>query len=82
MEPSEIQATALADAISGALRLARALMQSGRQVDLAGLDAEVGRLCAACLDLPPEQGRRLRPQLDAVLADLDALGVVLRDTPK
>jgi hypothetical protein len=82
METRETQAAALADAISGTLRLARALVLSGRHVDLAGLDADVARLCAACLDLPPAQGRRLSPRLAAILADLDTLRATLAETPK
>ena len=63
----------MAEAACGTLRMARALVESRRHVDLAGLQDAVGRLCAASLDLPPEQGRALRPQLAAVLAELDAL---------
>jgi hypothetical protein len=79
MQAPEIQAAALADAIGGTIRLARALVESGRQVDLAGLESEVGRLCAACLDLPPDQGRTLRDRLGAVLADLDSLRSAITD---
>jgi hypothetical protein len=55
------------------LRVARALVQSQRPVDLAGLQDTIGRLCAAALDLPRDQGRALQPRLAAVLAELDAL---------
>jgi hypothetical protein len=55
--------------------MARALAQSHRSIDLAGLDQEIGRLCAASLDLPPEQGQAMRPLLATVLAELDALSV-------
>jgi len=63
----------MAEAACGTLRMARALVESRRHVDLAGLQDAIGRLCAASLDLPPEQGRAMRPQLAAVLAELDAL---------
>ncbi len=82
MQRPENQAAELADAMSGSLRVARALVQAGRQVDLAGLDAEAGRLCAACLDLTPDQGRALRPLLQAVLADLEALALSMRDAAR
>ncbi len=78
MEPTQTDTAALADAISGTLRLARALVQAKRRVDLTGLEAEAGRLCAACLDLPPEQARALRPHLLAVLGDLDAVEAAMR----
>ena len=66
-------AEALAEGISATLRIARALIEGHRQVDLAGLDAMVGLLCARALDLPPEQGRALRPRLMLLLAELDGL---------
>jgi tRNA U34 5-methylaminomethyl-2-thiouridine-forming methyltransferase MnmC len=73
MSDPQTQAATMAEAACGTLRMARALVESRRHVDLAGLQDAVGRLCAASLDLPPEQGRALRPQLAAVLAELDAL---------
>ena len=51
------RAAAAALALAGMLRTARALTQTRRTIDLAGLDQEVGRLCAAALDLPPADGR-------------------------
>ena len=73
MSDPQTQAATMAEAACGTLRMARALVESRRHVDLAGLQDAVGRLCAASLDLPPAQGRALRPQLAAVLAELDAL---------
>lgn len=67
----------LADQVAGTLRLAGALARGGRRLDLAGLDQMIGRLCAQALDLPPDQGRRLRPRLAALLADLDRLATDL-----
>jgi hypothetical protein len=66
-------ARALAEGVSATLRIARGLIEGHRQVDLAGLDAMVGLLCARTLDLPPEQGRALRPRLMLLLAELDGL---------
>ena len=74
----QTQAARMAEAASGTLRLARALVESRRSVDLSGLQEAVGRLCAAALDLPPEQGRALRPQLVAVLSELEALEQAMR----
>jgi hypothetical protein len=62
-----------AEAVANMLRLARGMVQSGRRVELEGLDQMVGRLCARCLDLPPEEGRALRPHLAALLVEIDAL---------
>lgn len=76
--------SAMAQAASGTLRVARTLVEAGREVDLAGLQNAVGRMCAAALDLPPEQGHALRPELAAVLADLDALerALLARNAPR
>jgi hypothetical protein len=70
--PSD-RVAALVEALLATLRLARVLAQSQRRIDLAGLDQEVGRLCAAALDLPPTEGQAMRPHLAAVLAELNAL---------
>lgn len=67
----------MADAARGTLRMARALVESRRPVDLGGLQYAVGRLCAAVFDLDPADGRRLRPHLEAVLAELNALEAAL-----
>lgn len=63
----------LRDQLAGMLRLARALAEAGRPVEFGGLDDLAGRLCAACLDMPPEQGRAMRPGLVGVLAEVEAL---------
>ena len=68
----------LSDRITGMLTVARALAEMRRPIDLTGLDDAVGRLCAACLDLPPEAGRELRPRLWRLLAELDALAHACR----
>lgn len=70
-------AHAMADRIAGTLRVATALAQAGRRLDLDGLDRMLGRLCAGALDLPPAQGRQLRPRLVGLLTELDALGALL-----
>ena len=68
----------LADAVARVVMLARALASRGRVVDLAGLDQQVGLLCARALDLPPTQGRAARPRLLGLRAELDALAAALR----
>lgn len=70
--PSE-RVRSAADAMTTLLRVAEALAESGRAVDLDGLTAHIGRLCAAALDLPPDRGREAAPHLSMLLAALDAL---------
>jgi hypothetical protein len=65
-------------ATAAMLRLAEGIVAAGRQVDLAGLEDRIGLVCAQALDLPPDEGVRLRPGLVALLRDLDALAVALR----
>lgn len=70
-------ALAAIDAMHGTLAVARALVQSGRRVDLEGLDTGAAVLCAAIDMLPPEEARPLRPHLVALVAALDELGAAL-----
>jgi hypothetical protein len=58
-------------------RLARAMLEASRTVDLTGLDDGIGRLCAAALDLPPAEGRQLRPTLEALRCELERLDALL-----
>lgn len=62
-----------ASQVAGTLRVALALVESGRQLDLSGFERLVGRLCAQAVDLAPEQGRALRPLLLDLLGQLNAL---------
>lgn len=61
--------------------VARALAASGRRIDLAGLDDKVGRLCARVLDLPPPEGRELRPDLMQLRSELESLAAALGQPP-
>ncbi|GAN78262.1 hypothetical protein [Acidisphaera rubrifaciens] len=71
----------LAEGLARTLRIAEALHTARRHIDLAGLDDLVGRLCARALDLPPEQGRTLRPSLVALCEQADRFADTLRATP-
>src|SRR5579875_1055343 len=62
----------MAAGIDRMLLVATALIEMGRTVELAGIEAGVGRLCAGALDLPPELGREFRPTLIALRTRLDA----------
>jgi hypothetical protein len=68
---------ALAEELTKIVGLACALMESGRAIDLTGLDHLVGLLCAKSLDLPPEEGRRVRPRLITLSGSMEALSHAL-----
>lgn len=53
----------LASSLSGTVEVSKALVRSGRQLDLSGLDVLVGLLCAKALDLAPEEGHVIRTEL-------------------
>lgn len=58
--------------------IARRLVEAGKQVDLTGLDSQMGFVCARALDIPPEEGRDLRPAFIDLLRAVDSLSVALR----
>jgi hypothetical protein len=68
---------AFADGVTQTLGVARGLVEAGRCVDLAGLEDQVGLLCAKALDLPPAEGRSMLAELVATLARVEALSVAL-----
>jgi hypothetical protein len=61
------------EAMDGTLAMARALVEGGRRIDLAGLEREAATICAAVIALELEEGRRLRPALVGLLGQLDRL---------
>ena len=67
-----------ASALGGLLEASEALVDAGRQLDIDGLDLRVGRLCAQCLDLEPDEGRALRPGLLALGLQIDRLSARMR----
>jgi hypothetical protein len=46
---------AYAEQLTRLVDTARALVDSNREVDLTGLECEIGLLCAKSLDLPPRK---------------------------
>lgn len=81
--PSEADAVlAAAASLRGLMAVARALVEAGRTVDLAGLDQDAGRLCAA---LACAQGvgaggvAAVRMELESCLRELDALRAALAE---
>ncbi|MDQ1079007.1 hypothetical protein QE401_001533 [Pseudoroseomonas cervicalis] len=78
MASASLQAVlATAESLRTTLSLARALAQSGRRVDLAGLEQDIAPLCAAALALPPACGREARQALYALRAELESLLALL-----
>lgn len=64
-------------AVAAALAEAGAQADTGALVDLSGLDARVATLCAAAEALPRDEGRALLPDLEAMIAALNALAGTL-----
>jgi hypothetical protein len=76
--PTHAKAVSAAiEAMDGTIAMARALVEGGRRIDLAGLDGEAGRLCAAVMALEPGEARRLRPALLALRQQIDGLAASL-----
>lgn len=61
------------EGMQGTLRVARALVEAGRVIDLDGLDAEAARLCVAIGIMPPDVAKPLRPALETLRRELDQL---------
>ena len=72
---------AVIDSLHSTVLMARALVSTGRQIDLAGLDLEAASLCAAVGRLPPAEARRLRPALQALVHEVEGLAAVLPPPP-
>jgi hypothetical protein len=64
---------AAVDELHGVLSLAEALLLTGRDLDLQGLQGEVATICATVMALPPEDGRAMRPALSGLLAQVEEL---------
>lgn len=60
-------------AMGESLTQAEASLAEGYALDLAGLDAEIGRLCAASGAAPAAMAPALRRNLEALLAQVERL---------
>jgi hypothetical protein len=60
-------------AMGESLTRAEASLAEGYWLDLAGLDAEIARLCAAAREAPPAMAPALRRGLEALLAQVERL---------
>lgn len=75
-ETEDRQTTALLtaiDAMEATLSVAAALIAEGRRIDLDGLDAEIGRVCAACLAASRAAAPAVRGRLSGLVAQIDRL---------
>ena len=75
--PTDKTTLAAIDSLRGTVTMARVLVESGRTIDLAGLDAEAATLCAQVAKLPAATGQRLRPALEALVRDVEGLAATL-----
>ncbi|WP_431284058.1 hypothetical protein ACQW02_04430 [Humitalea sp. 24SJ18S-53] len=64
---------AAAEVLDSMLSVATGLVKGGRQVDLAGLEQDAARLCAAALGCPVATQPMLRAALLPLVPRLDAL---------
>ena len=63
----------LLESLLAMLRVAGALIASGRAIELAGIDAVTGRICASVLDLGPERSRGFRDDLARLGTEFERL---------
>jgi hypothetical protein len=74
----EQEMLALAEQTLHIINVATALAGSARPVDLDGLQAQVGLLCAKALDLPPGKTGFAKLELRRLVRSLDALEETMR----
>jgi len=67
--------------LTDTVTLARVLVQSGAAIDLAGLDREVGDLCAGAIALPRAEGRDMASPLADLLAAIEQLERAMERRP-
>jgi hypothetical protein len=77
-DPALAATLAAVTSMEQTLSVARALVEAGRRIELAGLESEAARLCAAVACLPEGSAARLRPPLQALTGELDRLAGALR----
>jgi len=75
--PAAAVAAAIA-ALDGTLVVARALVETGRRIDLDGLEREAVALCAAVMALDVREARSLRPAIEALRHQIDCLAATMR----
>ena len=76
-QDSEAPPRAAIDSLRGTLTMARILVETGRAIDLVGLEQDAASICATVRLLPREEALALRPLLLALLRDVTALAATL-----
>ncbi|HZH46082.1 MAG TPA: hypothetical protein VEY31_05550 [Roseococcus sp.] len=66
------------DSLRATVAVARALVQSGREVDLAGLDKDAERVCAAAACTGPAIRPWLADPLNQAMAEVERLSALMR----
>ena len=66
------------DSLRATVAVARALVQSGREVDLAGLDKDAERVCAAAACTGPTIRPLLANPLGEAMAEVERLAALMR----
>jgi hypothetical protein len=67
------------ETMAATLLLARALLAAGHRIDLDGVEREIGDLCAETVGLPRADGQALRPALEHLLREVEALEADIAD---
>jgi hypothetical protein len=67
------------EAMRGTLTMARALVEAGRTIDLAGLDRQAAGICRSVAALPPGGGQAVKSAMIALMRDVQALAATLPD---
>ncbi len=65
------------ETLRATVAMARALVETGREVELAGLEHEAAALCQAVRALPAHAGRAMRPAMLSLMREVEALAVIL-----
>lgn len=71
--PQTAVLVAAIEAMEATLAVAEALVIERRRIDLAGLESEIGRICAASLVVPKGATTDVRLRLEALVRALDRL---------
>jgi hypothetical protein len=72
-----LAALASIEALRSTLAMARALVEGGRMVDLAGLDADAAIICRTLEGLPNHAARAMRPAILSLIREVEALAILM-----
>lgn len=77
--PRQPSADEMLTAIGGYVDRCYRELAAGRQIDLSGLDGEVGTLCEAVAKLPARDAEALQPRMQELMGKLTDLGKKLEE---